>query len=329
MVLTDRAYKKRIAAQVTYDRSRGLFRLDFRALGTNCRVQFAATSRAAAAQFSDGAVEWVSTFEAKYSRFIDDSILSRINEYAGDDWVQVDAETEHLFALCDDLHFMTGGLLDPTTLPLIKLWDYRDEPDELPSEKAIEEELGRVGWSKVQRKPGKVFLPKKGMSLDFGGFGKEYAVDKVAALAVESGISACLVDFGQDIHALGTPPDAPAWHVGLEDPEKPGATWASVALAGKAVATSGDYLRYFEIDGVRYGHIIDPRTGKPIANGCLAVTVIAPSCLEAGVLSTAAYVSGHEAGSDLIELNYGAEGCFVSKSGIFQTSRFYEYVVSS
>ncbi|MDQ8199666.1 FAD:protein FMN transferase [Pelagicoccus enzymogenes] len=331
MVLaSDQAYRKRIDSRLSFDEGRRLYRLQFQALGTACSVLFALEDRPRAIAFSDAAVEWVGVFEGKYSRFLDTSLLSEVNRKAGEDWVQVDEDFEHLLALCDDLNFMTHGQLDPSGMPLIGLWDYRRKRSELPSPEEISVAKSLVGWQKVQRRPGEVFLPEKGMCLDFGGFGKEYAVDKVAGLAVEYGIGNCLVDFGQDIHVLGTPPDSPAWHIGLEDPTRPGTTWTGLALLqGGGVATSGDYHRNFVLGGKRYGHIIDLSTGYPVANGLLAVSVVARSCLEAGVLSTAAFVAGPEGGAELMEANFGAEACFVSEHSNYQTSRFYEYVVQS
>src|SRR6185436_16996322 len=105
-------------------------------------------------------------------------------------------------------------------------------------------------------------------------------------------IKNALVDFGHDLRAVGAPPGRPAWHIGLEDPQKPGTSAGSMAIVGKGVASSGDYIRRFVIDGKRYGHIVDPRTGRPVANGCVQATVTAASCLQAGVLSTTAFVLG-------------------------------------
>lgn len=329
MVLAgDQSYRKEIASRLGFDETRGLYRLQFQALGTRCGAQFSCESREQAIRFAREAVDWVACFEGKYSRFLDTSLLSEINRQAGKAWVKVDAGTEHLFSLCDDLNFMTHGRLDPTGLPLIQLWDYRRERSELPSEKEIAGAKALVGWQKVERRAGEVFLPQEGMSLDFGGFGKEYAVDKVAALAVGNGIGNALIDFGQDIHVLGTPPDAPAWHIGLEDPAKPGSAWVGLAMLREGgVATSGDYHRSFVFEGRRYGHVIDLDTGYPVANGLSAVSVVAPSCLEAGVLSTSAFVAGAVDGMALLEANFGAEGCFVSETSNYQTSRFYEYIV--
>ena len=309
----------------------GLRRLTFPALGTRCEVQYAAPGgdRQGAA-FERATVGWVQAFEARYSRFRPDSLLSRINAAAGRDWVEVDAEMEAMFKLCDTVVFMTQGILDPTALPLIRLWNWKAQPPIVPTAEEIAAARRRVGWAKVQRRPGGVFLPEKGMALDFGGFGKEYAVDVVADIAKDQGISDALIDFGRDLRALGTPPGRPAWHIGLEDPLRPGTTWASVALKGsQGIASSGDYVRSFVVEGRRYGHIIDPRTGWPVANGCTQATVIAETCLRAGVLSTAAFVLGVPQGVDWIKSFPQAEGSLLTLDARAQTRGFFQHVVSS
>lgn len=306
-----------------------LRRLSFAALGTECAVQYAAPAGdAQAAAFERAVISWVGAFEARYSRFRPDSLVSRINAAAGREWTTVDAEMEGLLKLCDALHFMTQGILDPTALPLIRLWNYRAETPRVPSAAEIAAARALVGWKKVQRRPGQVFLPEAGMALDFGGFGKEYAVDFVAQIAVNHGLPAALVDFGHDLRAVGAPPGRPAWHIGLEDPRKPGTATGSIAVVGKGVASSGDYLRCFVIGGRRYGHIIDPRTGWPVANGCTQATVVAASCLQAGVLSTTAFVLGVPKGIDFIHDSPGAEGVLITGQARAQTRGFFNYAVS-
>lgn len=306
-----------------------LRKLSFPALGTTCDVQYAAPSGdAQAAGFERAVTSWVNAFEAKYSRFRPDSLVSRINAAAGRAWVEVDAEMEGMLKLCDTLHFMTQGILDPTTMPLIRLWNYKAETPRIPTEAEIAAARVLVGWKKVQRAPGKVFLPEPGMALDFGGFGKEYAVDLAARIALDHGIPHALVDFGHDLRAVGAPPGRPAWHIGLEDPLKPGTSAGSMAIVGKGVASSGDYIRRFVVDGKRYGHIIDPRTGWPVTNGCLQATVVAATCLQAGVLSTTAFVLGVPKGIEFIQAAPGAEGLLVAEKSRAQTRGFFNYVVS-
>ena len=306
-----------------------LRKLSFPALGTKCDVQYAAQGGdEQAAQFERAVVAWVNAFEAKYSRFRSDSLLSRINDAAGKAWVEIDAEMEAMLKLCDTLHFMTQGVLDPTALPLLRLWNYQAEQHRVPAEREIAAARALVGWKKVQRASGKVFLPEPGMAIDFGGFGKEYAVDIAAQIAMEHGIQHALVDFGHDLRAIGAPPDRPAWHIGLEDPHRPGTTSGSLAILGKGVASSGDYIRRFVVEGKRYGHIIDPRTGWPVANGCLQATVVTGTCLQAGVLSTTAFVLGVPKGIEFIQACPGAEGLLVTERARAQTRGFFHYVVS-
>jgi len=304
-------------------------KLTFPALGTICEVQYLAPGGAAQATvFEQAAVAWVETFEAKYSRFRPTSLVSKINAAAGSSWVPVDEEMSQLLGLCDILHSMTNGILDPTALPLISLWNWKTEHPALPSVHQIETARALVGWTKVQRAPGKILLPSPGMALDFGGFGKEYAVDIVAQMALDHGINNVLVDFGHDLRALGAPSGKPLWHIGLEDPQNPGKTNGSMGISGRGVASSGDYIRHFKINGHRFGHIIDPRTGWPVSNGCTQATVLADTCLHAGVLSTTAFVLGQAEGIKFIQGFPRSEGLITTETSRAQTPGFFNHVVS-
>jgi thiamine biosynthesis lipoprotein len=301
----------------------------FFAMGTPCEIQYVCDDDTSADLFARTARGWVERFEAKYSRFRPTSLISRINAAAGDHWVDLDAEAEQIFKLCDTVYFLSQGIIDPTTLPLMRLWDYKAQHPTLPSETAIAHARRLVGWSRVQRIAGKIFLPERGMALDLGGFGKEYAVDVVAQIANDAGITDVLVDFGHDIRVTGRPPGRPAWHIGLEDPKQPGASSNSVALHGsRGIASSGDYIRNVSVAGKRYGHIVDPRTGRPVSHGCLQATVISGTCLHAGVLSTTAFVLGVPKAIEFIQSFPGAEGMLVTEQARAQTRGFFNHVVS-
>ena len=306
-----------------------LRRAAFAALGTRCELQFAAPDAAAGEEFVRAARAWVEAFEARYSRFRPTSLVSRINAAAGGAWVTVDPEMDALLDVCGAVHRLTGGILDPTAGPLLRLWDYKAAPTTLPEPARIDAARALVGWHLVERRPGAVRLPRTGMALDFGGWGKEWAVDAVARLAGELGLRDVLVDFGHDIRGLGRPPGRPAWHVGLEDPDHPGAHRGSLVLQGdRGIASSGDYLRHFTLGGRRYGHIVDPRTGWPTAHGVRQVTVVADTCFQAGLLSTTAFVLGPGAGREFIERFPGAEGIVVTTDGREQTRGFWNHVVA-
>ncbi|MGH7973589.1 MAG: FAD:protein FMN transferase, partial [Limisphaerales bacterium] len=273
-------------------------------------------------------LDWVAGFEARYSRFIDDSLISRINTAAGKAWVEVDPETDALLNLCQEMVFFTRGIFDPTTLPLLRLWNWKAQPPMVPTEQAVRAARDLVGWGNVQRRPGAVFLPRPGMCLDLGGIGKEYAVDRVAALGQQLGVRNLLVDFGQDVRVLGRPPAKPAWHIGLQDPRNLSRCWTGVAVSDLAVATSGDGVRHFVHNGRRYGYILDPRTGYPVHNGTLSVSVVAPHCTFAGILSTSAFILGFKEGLELIGLCPGVEGCIITQTARHQTRLFHAYTTS-
>jgi thiamine biosynthesis lipoprotein len=239
----------------------------------------------------------------------------------------VDEEADSLFALCDWFHWSTQGIFDPAILPLIKLWDYHNPQPVVPDDTAVRTALSQCGWSRVKREKGRIFLPEKGMGLDIGGIGKEYAVDCVLTMAGKTGLRNMLVNFGHDVRACGEAPGGGPWRIGLEDPRDPGRCWAGVAVRDRAVTTSGDYIRNFTFNGRRFGHIIDARTGYPVANGCKAVSVIAPTCTEAGILSTAAFILGGEEGVRFLSRYHHTEGCVWQHSTRHETGRLNEYLI--
>jgi len=227
------------------------------------------------------------------------------------------------------MHFITRGTFDPSALPLIQAWNWKAEPPALPPPEAITAARELCGWRRVQRTPGRIFLPKAGMGLDLGGMGKEFAVDQVAETLTAHGATGVLVDFGADIRVIGRPADGrPGWHIGLDDPRQPGRCWCGLGVLEGGIATSGDYIRRFEVGGRRYGHILDVRTGQPVDNGCLAASVISQNCTFAGMLSTAAFVLGPEEGLRLIEAQFGAAGAVLTDRGNFTSRRFHAHVAS-
>jgi thiamine biosynthesis lipoprotein len=303
----------------------GFWQFSFQAMHTHCRVNFYSQDSTQARGYQDEVLRWISWFEAQYSRFIPDSLISRINAAAGKDWVETDPETDALLTLCHEMVFFTRNVFDPTALPLIRLWNWKATPPVVPDAAAVAANLELVGWYKVQRRKGGIFLPRQGMCLDLGGIGKEYAVDRVLTMGLQRDITNLLVDFGQDVRVHGHPVDRTTWHIGLEDPTKPGQCWTGVAVSNHAVATSGDYVRNFTVGGRRYGHIIDPRNGYPVNNGSLSVSIIAPHCTLAGIISTSAFILGPREGMDLMSVCPGIEGAIVTDNTRIHTRNFYAH----
>ncbi|HET6250065.1 MAG TPA: FAD:protein FMN transferase [Tepidisphaeraceae bacterium] len=301
--------------------------LTFRAMSTPARICFRQDNPAVAADFQREVVEWVANFESRYSRFIPQSIIGQINAAAGDGvWHDIDEQDRELFDLCDQMHSFTRGVFDPAALPLLRLWDWKANPPRVPDSQAIDAARAVSGWDKVRRCRGQIQLPLRGMGIDLGGIGKEYAVDCVLNMARQRGMSNVLVDIGQDVRVCGKAPGKDAWYIGLEEPDQPGNCWTCLRLSDHAVATSGDYLRCFTQGERRFGHILDPRTGEPVNNRCQAATVIAPTCLLAGIFSTVAFILGPIEGLKLIQHYHGAEACITTADARHQTRRFSYYV---
>jgi len=239
------------------------------------------------------AMDEVARIEEKYSRYRAGSLLSRINAAAGRDFVEVDGETEALLDYAGACYEQSDGLFDATSGVLRRAWNF--DVARVPDEAELAPVLARVGWDAVEREPGRVRLARPGMELDFGGFGKEYAVDRAALVLRESGIESAVVNLAGDVCILGPQPGGEPWRVGIRHPRREGVAIAKVPVTSGALATSGDYERYVEVDGVRHCHILDPRTGRS-ARGFQSVSVLASTCLVAGSATTIAMLKGRDAG---------------------------------
>jgi len=248
---------------------------------------------------ADAAIADVRRIEAKYSRYLDDSLTTRINRAAGGGPVGIDAETAALITYADRCHAQSGGLFDITSGVLRRAWDFRRQPPVLPDAAALAAALARIGWADVEWNERTIRLPRTGMEIDFGGIGKEYAADRMATILLEHGIAHGLVNLGGDVRAVGTQANGAPWRVGIKHPRQDGKTIASVELKDGAVATSGDYERFFELDGRRYCHILDPRSGMPVAYW-QSISVVAPLCIVAGSCSTMAMLM-EDAGEAFLE----------------------------
>jgi thiamine biosynthesis lipoprotein len=239
------------------------------------------------------AVAEVRRIEAAYSRYRPDSVVGRLNALAGSGQpLEVDDETLALLDFAGRLCTLSEGRFDATSGVLRRAWDFRAA--RLPSADAVQALLPLVGWPMVRRHGRQVGLERAGMELDFGGFGKEYAADRAAAVLRAAGVSAGFVDLGGDLAILGPRADGSPWRLGIRHPRDSKALLAEVDLAGGALATSGDYERFFEVDGRRWHHVLDARCGWPVEHW-RSVSVLAPSCAAAGAVCTLAMLAGDAA----------------------------------
>jgi len=275
-----------------------LFRFGFRAMAADNELQLVAAAPGAAQAAAEAAIAEVARVEAKYSRYRDDSVTTRVNRAAGTRAVRIDEETAALLRYADHCHRASGGLFDLTSGVLRRAWDFRRTPPQLPTREALDDCLRLIDWTAMEWTDRSVRLPREGMEIDFGGIGKEYAADRAATILAENGVSAALVNLAGDVRVVGAQESGAPWRVAIRHPREP-RPMAWVEVADGAVATSGDYERYFDLAGRRYCHILDPRTGMPV-DCWQSVSVVAPLCVVAGSCSTVAMLL-QEAGEAFLQ----------------------------
>jgi len=230
----------------------------------------------------------VRRIEQLWSRYREGNVVHRINT-AGGRAITVDDETAQFLDYAAHLHAWSDGLFDVTSGVLRRAWKF-DGSDRVPAQSQVDALLPLVGWDKVSWQSPVLQMPM-GMEIDFGGIGKEYAVDRACALARYATSLPVLVNCGGDLACTGPRANGEPWQVGI-DTGVPGAATPLVKLSQGGVATSGDANRFLLKDGVRYPHVLDPRSGWPVTGGPRAITVAAQTCTEAGVLSTVALLHG-------------------------------------
>ena len=224
-----------------------------------------------------------------------DSELSALNSSGRSEEPRILRLTAEALAVSEQ----TGGALDVTLLPVSRAWGFTTDNKTVPEAAVLEALRERVGMDKIELQEGVCVNLPAGTELDFGALAKGYAADLCRTRIEEDGLSGIL-SLGGNIQTVGTKPDGSPWVIGVQDPDDAGRYALTLRLSGaKAVVTSGDYQRYFERDGVRYCHILDPKTLAPVRGSLRAVTVVADSGLRADALSTALFVLGREAGEAL------------------------------
>lgn len=271
----------------------GLHRFPFQAMGSPCEIQLFAPSFDEARAVAAHAIADVARLEARYSRYRDDSLLSDINRVAArGGHIDVDEETASLLNYAATCYAESDGLFDITSGVLRRAW--RFEQGQLPDPAQIAELKSRIGWHRLTWQAPRLSFPQAGLELDFGGVVKEYAVDRAAALCQARGLGHGVVNLGGDIKVIGPRADGQPWRIGIKHPRSHERLQGSVELERGALASSGDYERCMVIDGVRYGHILNPHSGWPVRH-LAAVSVVADFCVIAGSASTIAMLK-EEAG---------------------------------
>ncbi|MFK7913219.1 MAG: FAD:protein FMN transferase [Pseudomonadales bacterium] len=264
----------------------------FFAMGCPCEVLLETTDPVLAERLLAIVRDEAWRLEALWSRYLPTSLVQQLNQ-APDKALSVDAETAKLLDYCEQLWTLSEGGFDITSGVLREVWHF-DGSEGVPDEPVVAAVMQRVGWGRVRWNAPEIVM-QPGMEIDFGGVGKEYAVDRCCQrLRAETVISA-LVNFGGDCGVSSRTQRESGWKIGVEAATRPGTAGNVLTLREGAVATSGSTYRYQDHNGQRLGHILDARTGWPVRNAPQSVTVTSDSCLEAGMLATLACLQGADA----------------------------------
>lgn len=266
----------------------------FEAMASPCEILLDGVNRKDAEQALAFAARETWRLERTFSRYVSGNPVDRINRGKGEP-VTVDDEMALMLDYAAQCHDLSDGRFDITSGVLRRAWRFNGS-SHLPEQEETDALLDLVGWDKLSWQRPQLILPE-GMEIDFGGIGKEYAVDRVL-LDLKQSLpegSSVLVNFGGDLACSGPRTSGKAWIVGVEDHQKLSGSSGTLSLYCGALATSGDSRRYLLKNGVRYSHILDPRTGWPVPDAPHSVTVAAPTCTLAGMLATFAMLEGAEA----------------------------------
>jgi thiamine biosynthesis lipoprotein len=277
-------------------------------------------------QYPDGSIarrdamsafDWIESIEERISVYRPTSAVSRVNAMAGDGPVEMDAELFELLADCQRLWAETAGAFDVTAGPLIEVWGFKSRQGRWPSESALSEARSRVGMEHVRLDPRRrtIEFARPGMEINFGAIGKGYALDRIADHLERKGASSFLIGAGQSsLRAVGSCPGDEGWWVDLADPHDRSRRLGKIRLRDAGLSTSGSAEQFFEYAGKRYGHVLDPRSGRPV-EGVAMVAVVAPSAAQAEGLSTAFFVMGPGWAADYAERHGDVGAVLVSADG--------------
>ncbi len=284
------------------NREDGFWKGSFMAMASPCDVLMEIEEKSLAQYILKAVADEAWRIEDKFSRYKKENIIFKINNSKGE-MVVIDDETSRLFDFASELFEISEGMFDITSGVLRTVWKF-DGSDNVPDKKQIKKVIKNIGWQKVGRENNQLTLPE-GMEIDLGGIGKEYAVDRCVQIARQKTNESVLVNFGGDLAMTTLRKNNGFWSVGrlITGSEE---ACGLFQLYGGAIATSGDANRFLLKDGVRYSHILNPKTGWSINDAPHTVSVAAPTCIEAGMMSTLAMLQGGDAETflKLQEVNY-------------------------
>ncbi|MBK5213282.1 MAG: FAD:protein FMN transferase [Flavobacteriaceae bacterium] len=299
-----------------------IFKRTLKLMGSRFEITVVAIDSTEANNYIDLAVGEITRIEKLISSWDPASQTSEINRNAGIKPVKVDEELYNLIGRCVEISKLTDGAFDISFASMDKIWKFDGSMTEMPSEEAIKQSVAKIGYQNIILDPENftVFLKLEGMKIGFGGIGKGYAADKAKKLLMEKGVSAGIINASGDMNTWGRQPDGEFWKVAITNPMDKNKAFALLPLKDNAVVTSGNYEKYVTFNGIRYTHIIDPRTGYP-ATGIISATVFAPKAEIADALATSIFVMGKDVGIDFINQLPKIECIVIDEKGEIFTSK--------
>lgn len=291
-------------------------------MGSRFEITVIAKDLTEANSYIDIAVGEITRIEKLISSWDPASQTSEINRNAGIKPIKVDEELYNLIGRSVEISKLTEGAFDISFASMDKIWKFDGSMTQMPSEEAIKQSVAKIGYQNIILDPENftVFLKLEGMKIGFGGIGKGYAADKAKKLLMEKGVSAGIINASGDMNTWGKQPDGEFWKVAITNPMDKNKAFALLPLKDNAVVTSGNYEKYVTFNGVRYTHIIDPRTGYP-ATGIISATVFAPKAEIADALATSIFVMGKDVGIDFINQLPKIECIVIDEKGEIFTSK--------
>lgn len=292
------------------------------ALGTVCSIQlFTEKPQTEVELVLQTCIRRLEELERHLSANAESSTLIDINKASGVSAVNVPADIYPLFARAVFFAEKTDGAFNPAIGGVVKLWNIGFENARKPEDRDIQVALSRTDYKDVQLAGTAVFLKKEGMKLDLGAIAKGFAADELTRIVKQAGIMHAVIDIGGTISAVGVRPDGKRWNIGIRDPRiRQGQPIISAPIENRSISTSGSYERYFEQDGIRYHHIIDPATGYPVQSNMIAVSVFADSATDADALSTACFVMGYKKAVKLLDELPNTEALFIFDDNSVRTT---------
>lgn len=305
-----------------------------RTMGTTYHVKVVTDNDTGIAGLKERIDARLAAINDSMSTYQKDSEISRFNSMkrAGRAF-EISADFLRVMSTAQTIFELSEGAWDATVNPLVDLWGFgrTGRQRTAPSQRKIAALLPEIGFENIRIRPDSVLVKKnKFVTLDLSSIAKGYGVDQIATLVRQAGFINYLVEIGGEIYASGKRRDGKAWRIGINRPRKDAAfndVYKVVELSNQGFATSGDYRNFFEVDGIRYSHVIDPRTGYPVSNGVVSVSILAANCILADGLATAVMVMGVKKGLDLINHLEGVEGLIIAEGpngslGTFYSKRF-------